>query len=211
MSTLRFTISISLDGYVAGPNQSEEDPLGEGGMALHQWAFALAVWRAPHGLEGGEVNASTRVVEAGLHNIGATIMGRKMFGGRGAWDEHPWDGWWGDDPPFHHPVYVVTHHPREPLALGDTSFHFVTDGIASALAQARGAAGGRDVALAGGASIFQQFLRAGLIDELTINLVPVLLHAGKRLFDNLDGADVALESTGAVAAPGVTHLTYRAR
>jgi dihydrofolate reductase len=202
---------MSLDGFVAGPNQSEENPLGEGGMQLHEWAFALAAWRAPHGEDGGEVNASTKVVEESLENIGATIMGRHMFGGgEGPWGDEPWQGWWGDDPPFHTPVFVVTNHAREPLEKeGGTTFHFVTDGIESALEQAREAAGGKDVALGGGANVAQQYLGAGLIDEMQIQLVPVLLGAGARLFDNLEGAAVALECTRVVEAPGVTHLTYR--
>jgi dihydrofolate reductase len=203
---------MSLDGFVAGPNQSVENPLGEGGAQLHEWAFKLAAWREPHGKSGGEVNESTGVVEASLENIGATVMGRNMFGGQGRWEEQPWDGWWGEDPPFHMPVFVVTHHPRPPLVKrGGTTFTFVTDGIESALEQARAAAGGRDVALGGGADVAQQYLRAGLIDELQINLVPVLLGDGERLFDGLAGADLGLESVAAVAAPGVTHLTYRTR
>jgi dihydrofolate reductase len=202
---------MSLDGFVAGPHQSEENPLGEGGMQLHEWAFALAAWRKPHGQDGGEVNASTKVVEESLDNIGATIMGRHMFGGgEGPWGDEPWEGWWGDDPPFHTPVFVVTSHAREPLAKqGGTSFHFVTDGIESALDQAKEAAAGKDVALGGGANVAQQYLKAGLIDEMQIHLVPVLLGAGARLFDNLDGAAVGLEYTRVVEAPGVTHLTYR--
>src|SRR5207302_2845204 len=156
MSRLRFQISMSLDGYVAGPNQSEANPLGEGGMQLHEWVFPLAAWREPHGLEGGEVNASTSVVEASLENIGATIMGRNMFGGTGPWTDEPWEGWWGEDPPFHTPVFIVTHHARAPVAKqGGTTFTFVTDGIESALEQARSAAGGKDVALGGGASVAQ--------------------------------------------------------
>src|SRR3954463_14899189 len=153
MSKLRLTISMSLDGYVAGPDQSVENPLGVGGMRLHEWAFELESWRAPHGLEGGEVNESSAVVEEGLANVGATIMGRNMFGGHpGGWDaDAPWTGWWGDDPPFHHPVFVLTHQAREPLPCeGGTTFTFVTDGIVSALEQARQAAGGKDVSLAGG-------------------------------------------------------------
>jgi dihydrofolate reductase len=137
-------------------------------------------------------------------------MGRNMFGGRGAWGEEPWEGWWGDDPPFHTPVFVVTHHVREPLVKsGGTTFTFVTDGIESALERAREAAADKDVALSGGASVAQQFLRAGLIDEMTIHLVPVLLGDGARLFDGLDGVDAGLECVRAVAAPGATHLTYR--
>ena len=209
MSRLRFSISMSLDGYVAGPNQSEENPIGEGGMQLHQWAFALNAWREHHGEGGGEVNASTAVVDASLENLGATIMGRNMFGGRGPWGDDPWNGWWGDDPPFHMPVYVLTHHEREPLVMeGGTTFFFVTDGIESALAQAREAAGGKDVHLSGGASAAQQYLKAGLVDEMLLSVVPVLLGGGERLLDNLDGAEIGLECIQAVEAPGVTHLTY---
>jgi dihydrofolate reductase len=212
MPRLRFQISMSLDGFIAGPNQSEQNPLGEGGMQLHEWAFALAAWREPHGEPGGEVNASTRVVEESLENIGATIMGRNMFGGHGPWGEEPWDGWWGEEPPFHNPVFVVTHHARPPLAKsGGTTFTFVTDGIESALEQARAAAAGKDVSLGGGADVAQQYLRAGLIDQVQINLVPVLLGDGERLLDGVAGADVRLECVAAVAAPGVTHLSYRVR
>ncbi|MDX6717904.1 MAG: hypothetical protein QOJ63_158 [Solirubrobacteraceae bacterium] len=210
MARVRFQISMSLDGFVAGPNQSEENPLGEGGMRLHEWVFPLAAWRASHGQEGGEVNASTEFVEASRESIGATVMGRNMFGGRGPWGDEPWDGWWGDDPPFHTPVFIVTHHAREPVAKqGGTTFTFVTDGIESALERALEAAGGKDVALAGGANVAQQYLKAGLIDEMTIHFVPVLLGDGARLFDGLDGVDVALQCVRAVEAPGVTHLTYR--
>jgi dihydrofolate reductase len=208
MARLRVNIAMSLDGYVAGPDQSEENPLGKGGMQLHQWAFELAAFRERHGMEGGDVNPSTAVVEEALENIGATVMGRNMFGGRGPWGDQPWDGWWGDDPPFHTPVFIVTHHPRGPVAMqGGTTFSFVTEGIESALAQAVEAAGGKDVSLGGGASIVRQYLKAGLIDDLQINLVPVLLGGGERLFDNIDG--VRLEQVRAVEAPGVTHLAYR--
>jgi len=210
MARLRLQIAMSLDGFVAGPNQSEQNPLGEGGMQLHEWAFALAAWRERHGLDGGEVNASTGVVEASLQNIGATVMGRNMFGGQGSWQDHPWDGWWGDDPPFHMPVFVLTHHAREPLAMqGGTTFTFVGDGIESALEQAREAAAGKEVALAGGAQVVQQYIHAGLLDEIQIHLVPVLLGSGARLFENLAGAPPALRCTGVVEAPGVIHLTYR--
>ena len=209
MGKLRFQISMSLDGFVAGPNQSEENPLGEGGMQLHEWALGLEAWRKPHGLEGGETNASTTVVEESLENLGATVMGRNMFGGDGAWGDDPWDGWWGDDPPFHTPVFIVTHHAREPVAKqGGTTLIFVTDGIESALEQAREAAGSKDVALAGGANVAQQYLKAGLIDEMQLHVVPVLLGAGARLFDDLGEAKIGLECTRVVEAPGVTHLTY---
>ena len=168
MSKLRSGITMSLDGYVAGPEQSVENPLGIGGMRLHEWAFALAAWREQHGLEGGEVNPSTAFVEESLANVGAVLMGRNMFGGgRGPWGDDPWRGWWGDDPPFHVPVFVLTHHERDPLPLeGGTTFTFVTDGIESALEQARGAAGVEDVVIGGGADVIRQYLAAGLVDEL---------------------------------------------
>ena len=210
MAKVRFRIAMSLDGYTAGPQQSEENPLGIGGTQLHEWAIPLAAWRAPHGLEGGEVNESTRVVEESLANIGATIMGRNMFGGHpGPWDAaEPWNGWWGVDPPFHHPVFVLTHHARPPLALeGGTTFTFVTDGIVAALELARRAAGGLDVSLAGGASTAQQFLGAGLVDEMEIHLVPMLLGAGERLFEGVRDLG-GLQLVRTVAAPNVTHLKF---
>jgi len=209
MSKLRFNITMSLDGFVAGPNQSEQDPLGVGGEELHRWMFPLAAFREPHGEEGGEVNESTPVVEGWWENVGASLMGRNMFGGGpGPWGEEPWNGWWGDEPPFHHPVFVLTHHAREPLELEGTTFHFVTDGIESALEQAKEAAGGKDVALGGGADVAQQYLAAGLIDEVDVSIVPLLLGSGARLFDNV-GAAIKLEQVRAVEAPGVTHLKYR--
>lgn len=214
MSKLRFMISISLDGFVAGPSQSVENPLGIGGMSLHQWAFSLRVWRAMHGLEGGEINESTRVVEESLANIGATVMGRNMFGGHpGPWDAgKPWNGWWGVNPPFHHPVFVLTHHAREPLELeGGTTFTFVTDGIEMALDQARRAAGSKDVSLAGGASAARQYLATGLVDEMEINLVPTLLGSGERLFDGVGDDLHGLELVRTVAAPAVTHLKFARR
>jgi len=211
MASVRFDLAVSLDGFIAGPNPSQEHPLGEGGMQLHEWAFELAAWRKPHGKEGGDVNASTPVMEQMLANTGATIMGRNMFGGGpGPWGDDPWQGWWGDEPPFHTPVFVLSHHAREPLQKdGGTTFHFVTDGVESALAQARQAAGDRDVSLGGGASVAQQFLAAGLVDELCLSVVPVLLGGGTRLLENLD-AGLAFEQAGVVDAPGVTHLKYRA-
>jgi dihydrofolate reductase len=211
VSRFRFQVSVSLDGFVAGPNPSEKHPLGEGGMQLHEWVFKLAVWRKPHGREGGETNASSTVVEESLDNVGATIMGRKMFGGGpGPWGEEPWEGWWGDDPPFHTPVFVLTHHEREPLMKeGGTTFTFVTDGIESALAQAKDAAGGKDVSLGGGADVAQQYLGAGLIDELQLNVVPILLGEGTRLFDNLSASGLGLEQVQVIEAPGVAHLKYR--
>ncbi len=210
MSKLRCHISISLDGFVAGPNQSEENPLGEGGERLHDWVVPLAAWRQPHGMQGGEVNESTRIVEESRANIGAAVMGRNMFGpiGGGAWADR-WTGWWGDDPPFHYPVFIVTHHPRDPVEMqGGTTFHFVTDGIESALEQAKKAASGKDVMLLGGGQIVQQYLAAGLLDELELHVVPVLLGDGARIFDNLGDTEVQLEQVRAVEAPGVAHLRY---
>jgi len=210
MPKLRFHIAISLDGYTSGPDQSVDNPLGVGGMHLHDWAFALAAWRAPHGLEGGEVNASTAVVEETLAGVGATIMGSNMFGGHpGPWNRaKPWNGWWGVDPPFHHPVFVLTHHARPPLALeGGTTFTFVTDGIEAALAQARRAAGDKDVTLAGGASAARQYLNAGLVDEMELNVAPILLGAGERLLDGVRDLH-GLRLVRTVAAPGVAHLKF---
>lgn len=214
MSRLRFKITMSLDGYVAGPNQSVENPLGVGGERLHEWVIATEAWRSMHGLEGGEVNDSSRLVEEGMVGIASTIMGRNMFGGHpGPWNpKTPWNGWWGKNPPFHHDVFVLTHHEREPLALeGGTTFHFVTDGIESALTQARRAADGQDVQLSGGAKAFQQYHAAGLIDEMEINLVPILLGAGERLFENMGNNLRGLELKGTVAMPNVTHLKFARR
>jgi len=212
MSRLRCQISISLDGFVAGPNQSEENPLGEGGEGLHDWVVKLAVWREAHGIEGGEVTASTRVIEESLENIGAAVMGRNMFGppGGGPWGDGRWKGWWGDNPPYHYPVFIVTHHPRDPLEMeGGTTFHFVTEGIEPALEQAREAAGGKDVMLWGGGQIVHEYLAAGLLDELELHVVPVLLGDGARIFGDLGDAEVQLKQVRAVEAPGVTHLKYR--
>ena len=209
MSKVRVHIAVSADGFVAGPNQSLEQPLGEGGEGLHEWFVVLRAFREPHGLEGGEVNASTAVVEEALANVGAEIMGRGKFGGGpGPWGEDPWRGWWGEEPPFHMPVFVLTHHPREPLALTGTTFTFVTDGIASALAQAREAAPGKDILVGGGADTVNQYLAAGLVDELDLHVVPLVLGDGARLFDGV-GPELRLELLRAVEAPGVTHVKYR--
>jgi dihydrofolate reductase len=201
---------MSLDGFVAGPNQSLRAPLGVGGEHLHEWLIAQEAWRRAHGREGGVLDESTAVVAEETANIGATIMGRNMFGGGpGPWHKTDlWNGWWGSNPPFHHSVFVLTHHAREPLVMqGDTTFTFVTDGIESALEQARRAAGAKDVALAGGAQAAQQYLNAGLVDEVQLHLVPTLLGGGERLFDNVsDLQGLVLVET--VAAPNVTHLKF---
>jgi dihydrofolate reductase len=211
MSKLKLNMTMSLDGFVAGPDQSENDPLGTGGMELHQWLVRLKAFRETHGEEeGGEVNASTPIAEEILGNVGATIMGRNMFGGGpGPWRDDSWRGYWGDNPPYHHPIFVLTRHPREPIEMeGGTTFHFVTDGIESALEQAKTAAGEQDVSIGGGANVVQQYLAAGLLDEVLISVVPVLLGGGARLFDNLGEPKPRLRQVQAVEAPGVTHIRY---
>jgi dihydrofolate reductase len=214
MPKLKVDISMSLDGFVAGPNQTLDEPLGQGGELLHEWMMAAQAWRETHGLEGGEANVDSEVVEAGRGGVGATVMGRRMFsGGEGPWEDDPKaDAWWGDDPPFHHPVFVLTHHEREPVEKqGGTTYTFVTDGIESALEQARAAAGDDDVLVAGGAEVVQQYLRAGLLDEIQLHVAPVLLGGGARLFDGpLPDLPYTLERTQVIESPtGVTHVTYR--
>ena len=211
MARLRFGITMSLDGYVAGPRPSLAQPLGEGGEELHEWVIAVRSWRDSHGKEGGTTGQDDAIVAESIQNVGATIMGRRMFGGGGGpWGDDPWNGWWGDDPPFHHPVFVLTHHPREPLEMeGGTTFHFVTEGIHGALERALAAAGGKDVHLGGGADVAQQYLKAGLIDEMEIHVVPVLLGGGTRLFDNTEGRQTAYELVRVVGSPAVTHYRYR--
>jgi dihydrofolate reductase len=209
MGKVMVDISISLDGFVAGPNPSLENPLGEGGEQLHEWVVALEAWRKVHGLEGGETTASSELVEESLASTGAYLMGRKMFsGGEGPWEDDPNSGgWWGEDLPFVGPVFVLTHHPREPLASKGKTMTFVTGGLDTALAQAREAAGEKNVAVAGGADVIQQVLAADELDELQVNVAPVLLGGGTRLFDG--AAPQALELVRVVDAPGVTHLKYR--
>ena len=208
MSSVTCHIAISLDGFVAGPNQSLDNPIGEGGMRLHQWAFATDSWRKQQGLDGGERTPDSEVVDDVVSGVGAYIMGRKMFGGGdGPWDE-TWTGWWGEDPPYHTPVFVLTHHSREPLAMqGGTIFNFVTDGIESALEQARAAAGDKVVSIAGGASAVQQYLAAGILDELYLHIVPVILGAGERLLEDI--GDPTLQPVSVTASPTVTHVKYR--
>jgi dihydrofolate reductase len=201
-------ISISLDGFVAGPNQSIDDPIGEGGMRLHEWVFRTRSWRDQHGSDDGEHDVDSQVVADAIKDVGAYVMGRKMFGGGdGPWDE-AWTGWWGDDPPYHAPVFVVCHREREPITMeGGTTFTFVTDGIDSALAQARAAAGDGDVAIAGGASTVNQYLRAGAIAELRLHVAPITLGDGERLFDG--AGEIDLEPLDSHATALVTHARYR--
>src|SRR3954471_2071655 len=187
MSTTRAQISISLDGFVAGPDQSTENPLGVGGERLHEWAFPTAAFARVQGREGGEENADSAVIDEIWSNIGAFIMGRNMFGPiRGGWGDESWRGWWGEDPPYHTPGYVLTHHARAPLPMqGGTTFHFVTEGIESALAQARAAANGRDVRVGGGAQTIRQLLQRRLVDEMHLVVRPVLLGEGEKLLDGI--------------------------
>jgi dihydrofolate reductase len=202
---------MSLDGFVAGPEQSVKNPLGMGGEKLHEWVVPLRAWRTMHGLEGGEVNESNTTVEEEISNIGATIMGRHMFGGHpGPWDpNNPWKGWWKDNPPFHHPVFVITHHEREPLEMeGGTTFYFVTEGIEPALVRARDAAQGKDIALAGGARTAQQYLAGGHVDQMDIHLVPILLGSGERLFNDAGDNLYGLHLARTVPARDVIHLRF---
>ncbi|HEU0336654.1 MAG TPA: dihydrofolate reductase family protein [Gaiellaceae bacterium] len=205
-------ITMSLDGYVAGRDQTLEQPLGDGGEGLHEWVVGLAGWRKRHGLEGGVGGADDDLLEETVSRAGAFVMGRRMFSsGEGPWETDPnRDGWWGDEPPFHVPVFVLTHHERAPASMqGGTTFTFVTDGAEAALARAREAAGDRDVQVAGGASVAQQYLAAGLLDELQVHVVPLLLGGGTRLFDGLPDGVVRLECTRVLESPAVTHLRYR--
>jgi dihydrofolate reductase len=210
MGIVRFNLAVSLDGYSAGPNQTLETPLGEGGESLHDWMIKLRSWRESHGYEGGEESPSSAIVDEWTTNVGAYVMGRNMFGGGpGPWNEdEPWRGWWGDEPPYHAPVFVLTHHAREPLPMeGGTTFHFVTDGIDAAMEQAKAAAGEKDVVIAGGADVIQQAFRAGYVDEFEIDVSPLLLGGGTRLIEDI--GDQRLEQIRVVEAPGVTHLKYR--
>ncbi len=212
MPKLVLDITMSLDGFVAGPNQTLEQPLGEGGERLHDWITGLAAWREQHGLSGGETNQDSEVVDEATREAGAYLMGRRMFsGGAGPWEDDPKAaGWWGDDPPFRKPVFVLTHHARETVTKeGGTSYTFVTDGIEAALEQARAAAGDKNVNIAGGATVAQQYLAAGLLDELQIHVAPLLLGDGVRLFDDLDAAPTKLEIARVVSSPAVTHLRFR--
>jgi dihydrofolate reductase len=201
-------MAISLDGYGAGPDQSFDNPLGVGGTRLHDWVFETRTGRQMLGMDGGEAGLDDEFLAEGDRGIGATVMGRNMFGPiRGSWGTDPWSGWWGDEPPYHHPVFVLTHHPREPIPMqGGTTFHFVDGGIEAALEQAFAAADGKDVRLGGGMSTIQQYLRAGLVDEMHVAIVPVLLGGGERLFDHLEGGPEGYEVVEFVSSPAVAHV-----
>ncbi len=212
MGKVHFDISMSLDGFVAGPNMTPDEGLGDGGEQLHDWVVGTRAFKEAHGGSGGEEGPDSDVMEEVAAGNGAHVMGRRMFGGEGPWDnpdwgDGVWEGWWGDEPPFHAPVFVVTSHPREPLVKGGTTYTFVTDGIESALEQAKAAAGDEDVAIAGGASVIQQALRAGRVDEFQLHVSPLLLGRGVRLFEEGDPPEIELTRT--IASPAVTHLKYR--
>jgi dihydrofolate reductase len=212
MGNVVSNISMSTDGFIAGPNPSLDEPLGEGGEQLHEWGVRLASWREPHGKSGGDTGPDNDVMEEAFKSGGATVMGRKMFsGGEGPWEDDPKaDGWWGDEPPFGHPVFILTHHPREAVTKqGGTTFNFVTEGVEAALDQAREAAGDKDVSVGGGASAIQQALNAGLLDEIQIHVIPVLLGGGTRLFGDEAGGSVELEKIRVIDSPDVTHLKFR--
>lgn len=201
MGKVTFDITMSLDGYIAGPNDGLELPLGAGGERLHEWVYDLKSWREPHGLAGGETNRDAEILEESLKTTGAIVLGKRMFDNAQGW---------GENPPFHVPVFVLTHTAREPeVKEGGTTFTFVTDGVESALEQARAAAGDKDVAVGGGANTAQQFLKAGLVDEIQIHVAPMLLGGGIRLFDQLGPQQIDLEPTRVVESPRVTHLKFR--
>jgi dihydrofolate reductase len=212
MSKLRVhNLAISLDGYAAGPDQSLDNPLGVGGPALHEWVFKTRTGRQMFGTDsGGDEGLDDEFVAQGDAGIGATIMGRNMFGPiRGPWGNDEWTGWWGDNPPYHHPVFVLTHHPRPSVTMkGGTTFHFVDAGIEAALERAFAAAGGNDVRVGGGASTVQQYLGAGLIDEMHVVIVPILLGSGERLFDHLDRATGGYQCVEFVSSPSVAHVRF---
>jgi dihydrofolate reductase len=211
MAKVHFDITTSLDGFVAGPNPSLEHPLGEGGEQLHDWATATEAWRERHGLEEGGTGPDSDVIAEGIARQGAIVMGRKMFsGGAGPWEDDPnRDGWWGDDPPFRQPVFILTHHAREPVEFANgTTFTFVTEGIEAALEQARAAAGDKDVLVAGGADAIRQAVEAGAVEDFQLHVAPILLGGGVRLFDGI-ASPPRVELRRVIDSPGATHLSYR--
>jgi dihydrofolate reductase len=203
--------ATSIDGYGAGPNQTFENPLGVGGVALHEWVFPTRTFQKMFGKEGGAAGVDDDFAARGMDNIGASILGRNMFGPiRGAWPDDAWKGWWGDNPPYHAPTFILTHHARAPIEMeGGTTFHFVTDGIEAALAQAKAAAGDLDVKIGGGVSTVRQYLQAGAIDELHLALSPVVLGRGEPLFAGIDLPGLGYRVTEAVPMELATHLVLR--
>jgi dihydrofolate reductase len=214
MSKVRVqSFGVSLDGYGAGPRQDLDNPLGVGGVRIMEWFFPTRVWQQMHGNGGGETGVDDRAAAKGFDNIGAWILGRNMFGPvRGPWPDESWKGWWGEEPPYHVPVFVLTHHARKPLAMkGGTTFHFVTQGIDAALDQARAASGGKDVRIGGGVATIREYLRAGLIDELHLALRPVLLGSGESLLEGLDLPALGYEAGESIAGERATHVFLRKR
>lgn len=205
--------SISIDGFGAGPSQDIDNPLGVDGLKLHEWVFATRAWHQRQGTEGGDAGLDDRLIKEGDAGIGATIIGRNMFGPiRGEWPDEKWRGWWGDDPPYHHQVYVLTHHPRAPINMnGGTTFNFVTDGIEAAFRLAFEAADGKDVRLGGGVATIQQYLRAGLVDEMHVAIAPILLGHGERLWDHLQGISSRYECVELASSPAVVHARFARR
>jgi dihydrofolate reductase len=203
-------LAISLDGYAAGPDQDRDNPLGVGGTALHEWVFATRSGRRMLGQEGGDEGLDNDFLAQGDVGIGATIMGRNMFGPiRGEWGGEEWTGWWGDTPPYRHPVFVLTQHPRPSITMhGGTTFHFVDGGIEVALERAFDSANGDDVRLGGGPDTIQQYLRAGLVDEMHVVIVPILLRRGEKLFDHLDGGPEGYECVEFINSPAVGHARF---
>jgi dihydrofolate reductase len=205
--------TISVDGYGAGPNQDLDNPLGVGGVALHEWAFATRTFRQMFGGDGGTTGIDDDFAARGFHNIGAWIIGRNMFGPiRGPWPDEAWKGWWGDNPPYHTPVFVLTNHPRASIVMsGGTTFHFVTDGIHAAFQRAADAAGGQDIRLGGGIATIQQYLRAGLVDEMHLAISPILLGAGEQLFAGIDASKLGYQLTEHVPTASATHVVFTRR
>jgi dihydrofolate reductase len=207
------SFSISMDGYGAGPDQSLENPVGRGGLALHEWAFATRTFQRKSGRDGGSLGVDDDLARRGFENIGAWIMGRNMFGPvRGPWPDESWKGWWGDNPPYHTPVFVLTHHAREPITMeGGTTFHFVTEGIHAALERATAACKGRDIRLGGGVSTVRQYLHAGLVDELHLAICPVVMGVGEALLPGMNVVELGYHCTAHVASEQVTHVIISKR
>lgn len=202
--------TISLDSYGAGPSQDLDNPLGVGGIALHEWAFATRTFRQMHGKDGGATGIDDDFAARGFSNIGAWIIGRNMFGPvRGPWPDDAWKGWWGDNPPYHTPVFVLTSHPRASITMsGGTTFHFVTNGIHAAFKRATDAANGQDIRLGGGVATIQQYLRAGLVDEMHLAMSPILLGSGENLFAGIDASKLGYQRTEHVPTPNATHVVF---